>query len=120
METRRWTNPSQPQTLQVAVFLLYINAVFSLLQPYSAFLTLSALAGAAGAYGIANSRRWGYQLGVASAAIEVALIAILPLLDFGPELLFKLRFLLLIIFPVALFCALLHPESREHQRVWFD
>ena len=29
-------------------------------------------------------------------------------------------FLLLIIFPVALFCALLHPASREHQRIWFD
>jgi len=120
METRRWTNPSQPQTLQVAVFLLYINAVFSVLQPFSVFLTLSALAGAVGAYGIANSRRWGYQLAVASSAIEVALLAVLPLLNIGPELLFNLRFLLLIIFPVALFAALLHRESREYQRIWFD
>ena len=31
METRRWVNPSQPQTLQIAVFLLYINAFFSVL-----------------------------------------------------------------------------------------
>ena len=31
METRRWINPSQPQTLQIAVFLLYINAFFSVL-----------------------------------------------------------------------------------------
>jgi hypothetical protein len=120
METRRWTNPSQPQTLQIAVFLLYINAVFSVLQAYSPLLTVSALAGAVGAYGIANSRRWGYRLAVASSAIEVLLFALFPLLDFGPELLFNLRFLILIVFPVALFCALLHPDSREHQRIWFD
>ena len=31
METRRWLNPSQPQTLQIAVILLYINAFFSVL-----------------------------------------------------------------------------------------
>ena len=31
METRRWTNPSQPQTLQIAVFLLYIDAFFGVI-----------------------------------------------------------------------------------------
>jgi hypothetical protein len=31
MAMRQWTNPSQPQTLQIAVFLLYMNAVFALL-----------------------------------------------------------------------------------------
>ena len=31
METRRWTNPSQPQTLYMATFLLYINAAFALI-----------------------------------------------------------------------------------------
>ena len=45
---------------------------------------------------------------------------LLPLLDIGPELLFNLTYLILIVFPVALFCALIHPESREHQRIWFD
>jgi len=119
METRRWTNPSQPQTLQVAVFLLYISAVFSVLQPFNPLLTLSALAGAVGAYGIANSRRWGYQLAVASSAVELALLVVLPLLAIGPDLI-SLRFLINIVFPIALFCALLHPESREHQRIWFD
>jgi len=119
METRRWTNPSQPQTLQVAVFLLYINAVFSLLQPFYPLLTLAALAGAAGAYGIANSRRWGYQLAVASSGVEVALLVVLPLLAIGPDII-SLRFLINIVFPIALFCALLHRESREHQRIWFD
>jgi hypothetical protein len=57
METRRWTNPSQPQTLQIAVFLLYANAVLGVLLPQLPLLTIAGLAGAAGAYGIANSRR---------------------------------------------------------------
>ena len=41
---RQWTNPSQPQTLQIAVFLLYINAVFALLfaRPFG-LLFLAAL-----------------------------------------------------------------------------
>ena len=120
METRRWTNPSQPQTLQVAVFLLYANAVLAVLFGQPAILLLSAIAGAVGAYGIANSRRWGYQLGLASSAVEVILLVLLPILDVGPDLLFNLTYLIYIVFPVALFCALIHPESREHQRIWFD
>jgi hypothetical protein len=120
METRRWTNPSQPQTLQIAVFLLYLNAVFGLLIPTAPILTLGAIAGAIGAYGIANSRRWGYQLAVASATVEVVLLVAFPLLDFGPELLFNVRYLIVIVVPIALFCALLHPESRDHQRIWFE
>ena len=31
METRRWTNPTQPQTLQSSVILLYVGAAFSIL-----------------------------------------------------------------------------------------
>ena len=120
METRRWTNPSQPQTLQIAVFLLYANAVLGVLLPQLPLLTIAGLAGAAGAYGIANSRRWGYQVAVTASGFEVAVVAVLPLLDNGLETLFDLRFLVYILFPVALFCLLVHPESRQHQRVWFD
>jgi hypothetical protein len=120
METRRWTNPSQPQTLQVAVFLLYANAVLALLFGSPPLLLIGAIAGAFGAYGIANSRKWGYQLAVASSSIEMVLLVVLPFLNYGPELVFNLQYLILIVFPVALFCALVHPESREHQRIWFD
>jgi hypothetical protein len=120
METRRWTNPSQPQTLQIAVFLLYANAVLALLFGSPPILLIGAIAGAFGAYGIANSRRWGYQLGLASSAIEMLLLVVLPFVQVGPELVFNLQYLILIVFPVALFCALVHPESREHQRIWFD
>jgi hypothetical protein len=120
METRRWTNPSQPQTLQIAVFLLYINVVTTLLFVPWMPLILAAIAGGVGAYGIANSRRWGYQLAVGASAVEVTLLVLIPILGVGPDLLFNLSFLITAVFPVALFCALIHPESREHQRIWFD
>jgi hypothetical protein len=120
METRRWTNPSHPQTLQIAVFLLYANAVLALLFGSPLLLLLCSIAGAIGAYGIANSRKWGYQLAVASSSVEMVLLVVLPFLSYGPELVLNLQYLILIVFPVALFFALVHPESREHQRIWFD
>lgn len=119
METRRWTNPSQPQTLQIAVFLLYASAVLAVFRPGGLFF-LAAIAGAIGAYGIANDRRWGYRLAVGASSVEVALAVVLPLLFGGVGLLFDLLFLITALFPVALFCLLVHPESREHQRIWFD
>jgi hypothetical protein len=45
---------------------------------------------------------------------------LLPLLVFGLDELFDIGFLIFILVPIALFCLLLHPESREHQRIWFD
>src|SRR5207302_7360230 len=69
METRRWTNPSQPQTLQIAVFLLYINAVFALLQGAlpTPFGILLIAGGVAAGFGIATERRCGYGLGLVMA-----------------------------------------------------
>src|SRR2546423_1401107 len=64
-EPRRWTNPSQPQTLQIAVFLLYINAFFALLGGLFSPIGLLLVAGGVGAgFGIANERKWGYGLGL--------------------------------------------------------
>jgi hypothetical protein len=120
METRRWTNPSQPQTLQIAVFLLYANAVMTVIFGAWAVLILAAIVGAVGAYGIANSRTWGYHLAVGAAAVEVGLVVLVPLAFLGIDLLFDPTFMILSIIPVALFCLLVHPQSREHQRIWFD
>jgi hypothetical protein len=123
METRRWTNPSQPQTLQIAVFLLYLNAVFAVL-----FGVVAALVGlllvvgyVAGGFGIANERRWGY-----AAALAAAGLALLPwaLEMFGDtdgffDALFSPAAVNLM-FDVALLALLLHPQSREYQRIWFN
>jgi hypothetical protein len=119
METRRWTNPSQPQTLYMATFLLYINAVFDLI--FSGFNPIAVVIAAAqvgAGFGIANEKRWGYVLGVVVASLALAIFVILPLaLDVGA--IFSIAFLLNALFPVALFALLVHPLSRDYQKIWF-
>lgn len=116
MQTRRWTNASQPQTLQIAVFLLYISAAFDVL--FGGFLNPIVLALAAAnvaGYGIANERRWGYVLGVV-----VAGLAVLPYLIWLLVGGLSTSLLLSALFPVALLALLLHPQSRDYQRIWFQ
>lgn len=115
---RRFVNPAQPQTLQIAVFLLYFDAAFLLLalllNAAIALVWLAlALSQVAAAYGIANERRWAYILGI--------VVAILP---------FAVRFwdtgspiagtgILNLMFEIALVALLVHPQSRDYQRIWF-
>ena len=115
METRRWTNPGQPQTLQIAVFLLYINAVFMVLfgAAFSPIGLLFTVGFAAGGFGIANEKRWGYGLGLLMAFLPFVLR-----LSFGYGLVGGS--LLNFIFEVALVALLLHPQSRDYQRIWFS
>jgi hypothetical protein len=120
MAERRWVNRYQPQTLQIAVFLLYFNAIGGLLfgtiyGDLGPLLGLAALAGSGAAgYGIANELKWGYGLGVGLAALEVLLFLRYGLTDllggFG---------LIPFMFAVALVALLIHPQSREYQRIWF-
>lgn len=107
METRRWTNPSQPQTLQIAVLLLYINAVFGLFYGYlaSPLGVVLVIGGIVAGFGTANEKRWGYVLGIVVAGVDV-------LLSIGS--------VLSLMFAVALVALLLHPQSRDYQRIWFS
>jgi hypothetical protein len=121
METRRWTNPGQPQTLQIAVFLLYINAVLNVLfgAVFSVYGLLFTVGFAFGGFGIANEKKWGYWVAVLTAAAELALIALPTIVDDGVGSIFNIGLLLQLLFPVALFALLLHPMSRDYQRIWF-
>ena len=108
-------NPSQPQTLQIAVFLLYFNAIFTLIFAIGALgvLGLLLIAGsAAGGFGIANEQRWGYGLGIAMAFLPFAIRLMVgaPLLGGS---------IINLMFEVALVALLLHPQSRDYQRIWF-
>ena len=122
MRLTRWLNQSLPQTLQIAVFLLYFNAVFGLLFG-TLFFVYGPLVGVAGllAYlfgglGIANEQKWGYVLSVAVAIAAVATIFI-----YYGNLSDILRYgLISLLFDGALVALLLHPMSRSHQRVWFS
>ena len=114
MEQRRWVNQTQPQTLQIAVFLLYFNGIITLLfgglfAPYG----LVIIAGSVGAgYGIANEHKWGYYLGVGMALLPFALVV-------ATRRSFLSGGIINLLFEVALVALLLHPQSRDYQRIWF-
>jgi len=117
MESRKWINQSQPQTLYIAVFLLYANAAFAVFDmiayKYFPLLGLAAAgAGVAAGYGIANEKKWGYYLGIGMAFMPFVLRLVygVGLLAGNP---------LSLLFEIALVALLLHPQSREHQRIWF-
>ena len=117
METRRWMNQSQPQTLVIAVFLLYAHAFFAVFDMvaygYFPLFGLAVAAASVGAgWGIANERKWAYYLGVA-----VAFMPFLLRLFYGVSLLSGN--IISLMFDIALVALLLHPQSREYQRIWF-
>jgi uncharacterized membrane protein (DUF2068 family) len=120
METRRWTNPSQPQTLYMATFLLYINAAFNVLfgAIFTAIGLVLVIGEVAGGFGIANEKRWGYYLGVGVATLGLLPI-LLTILANGVGSIFSVALILNALFPVALFALLVHPMSREDQKIWF-
>ena len=101
--------------LQIAVFLLYFNAIIlalfgGLFSPIGLALIV---AGAAGGYGIANERKWGYNMALGVAAVPFVLLAFALLygsLQINP---------ISLLFDIALIALLLHPQSREYQRIWF-
>lgn len=107
---QRYFDPSQPQTLQIATILLYIQAVFSLLE----FRILITVACAAGGYGMANGKKWGYGL-----SLVVAVFQLLILFLGGLDFVIQYRVITLM-FAVALLALLVHPQSREYQRIWFS
>jgi hypothetical protein len=113
MAMRQWTNPSQPQTLQIAVFLLYINAVFALLFGGlgSIYGLMIIAGGVAGGLGIAQEKRWGYGVALAVALLPFVLIIAGKVFVGG---------LISLLFDIALVALLLHPQSREYQRIWFS
>jgi hypothetical protein len=115
MDRRKWFDASQPQTLQVAVILLYINAVFAVIFALSggSLFLIPMLLGGLSAYGIANERKAGYIGGIVLSAIFMALALFVFVAYSGFSSLLNL------VFAVALFVALIHPMSRSYERIWF-
>ncbi len=111
---QRFFDPSQPQTLQIAVMLLYIDAVFALLALSSlSFLFAGAYGGAA--YGMANGKKWGYGAGDRRGRVRLAILVL------GSSIDVVLRaHTIQLMFAVALLALLLHPQSREYQKIWYS
>jgi hypothetical protein len=113
-EQRKWFDSSQPQTLQGALVLSYLTAAFGLLWLVTGafpLLVIPPLALAVPAVGIANEKRWAYGLGIGLAGLNVLLNLIFLPKDWG--------LVINLFFAVALFALLVHPQSREYQRIWF-
>lgn len=123
MEQRQWFNQSLPQTLQIAVLLLYLNGFFIALDVllggidstfFFVMFALVAVGHFVAGTGIASEQRSGYRLGIAMAVFPFALRLWFGGLDFllGASL-------ISLMFEIALVALLVHPQSQEHQRVWF-
>ena len=142
IDTRKWFDRTQPQTLQIATFLLYFNAFFALLalfeeRDYLGYLRerfgIGILIGLGvvaanvlGGFLMANERKLGYKLALVAAFAPFVLrfwaysdienrlggsVSIWDKLTGNDTIGF--------IFEVALCALLLHPQSRNHQRIWF-
>jgi hypothetical protein len=114
----KWVNHFQPQTLVIATFLCYIDAVFGLIFTVPATSVLAAFAIvillALGGFGIANEKKWGYAVAVAGAVLQLIML----LAVFGTDVLTSTAIISLM-FDGALVALLLHSDSREYQRIWF-
>ncbi len=116
---RRWFDSHQPQTLQIAVVLLYTNSVLLLLQAlftggFGLFLLVFIVGQVGGALGIANEKKIGYWVAVAFALLPVALTAYLV----ARYHVFAVS-IFQAIFEIALIVALFHPMSRSYKKIWF-
>jgi uncharacterized membrane protein (UPF0136 family) len=136
LDRRKWLDRMQPQTLQIATWLLYINAFFGLVElvdgggvlhyfrnRYSLGFLFGLLIIAAyvvGGFLMANERKLGWRVSVAAAASPFALTFV-AYTQIGASWRYRLfgGSLLSFAFDVALIALLLHPQSREHQRIWY-
>jgi hypothetical protein len=112
----RWVNSHQPQTLYAATILCYIEAVF-LIIGFAFFFgigPLIILGLGAGGFGIANEKKWGYAI-----AVAVSILRVLLFLTAGFAVLTNIGLLIPFLFACALVALLLHPMSRDYQRIWF-
>lgn len=138
LDVRKWFDRMQPQTLQIATWLLYINGFFALVGYLGtedwigyARATKGLVGGVAGlgviacfvlgGFLMANDRRLGYRLALIGA-FSPFILRLWVLWDFaGISTVDKItgNNAISFLFDAALCALLLHPQSREHQRLWY-
>jgi len=95
-----------------------VDAVFGLLfgvitvNPLLGLLTILGLA--AGGFGIANEKKWGYAVAVGAAVLQLGMLLVI----FGIEVI-GFPTILTLMFDGLLVGLLVHPMSRDYQRIWF-
>lgn len=141
VQTRRWINQSQPQTLLFATYLLYFGAVIAVLASFSSAFSANtglgfaiantfeaadrienfailfvAVGGTYAGYQIAQEKKLGYYLGIAVAAVPLIAKVIALLrgrIDVADIITVSTMF------EVALMALILHDQSRNYVRIWF-
>ena len=136
LNPKRWFDRMQPQTLQIATWLLYLNGFFALVDlvdgggylnvirlRYTGGILVGLLSVALYAVGgwlMANDRKLGYQLAIVAAVSPFFLrlwayqgipVSVYDKISDGSTLEF--------LFDVALVALILHPHSRNHQKIWY-
>lgn len=138
LDPRRWFDRMQPQTLQIATWLLYLNGFFALVGLLDRSDWIGYARSSKGALGLvvglvivlahvlsgffmANDRRLGYRLGVIAAFspffLRFWVLSDLPFVGLWDKI--AGRSTISFLFEAALCALLLHPHSREHQRLWY-
>jgi hypothetical protein len=113
----RWFDHHQPQTLQIATMLLYMHGIFALIfgALASALGLLVLVVSVGGAFGMANSKKWGYVLALIAAFLpflfRLAVDGLSGLV--GGDL-------ITLMFDIALVALLVHPMSRSYQKIWYS
>lgn len=138
IDTRKWFDRSQPQTLQIATFLLYLNGFFALIDLLDKGGWLGIARSTKGSLGLlvavivvasyvaggllmANDLKLGYYIALFAAfspfILRFWILNGIP----GVDVLDKIKGgrLISFIFEAALCALLLHTQSRDHQRIWF-
>ena len=133
---RKWFDRMQPQTLQIATWLLYINGFFAFVElidgggvlhyfrnqySFGILFGLMVVAGHfLGAYLMANERKIGWRISLAAAASPF-LLTFVAYTQLNAPWRYRLfgASLISFAFDVAVFALLLHPQSKEHQRIWY-
>jgi len=139
LNPRKWFDRMQPQTMQIATWLLYLNGFFALISfmdnrdwigyarvDKGAFGTIIGIlvvgSFIGGGFLMANDRKIGYKLALVAAfspfALRIWVLWSYP----GFSAIDKItgNDTIGFIFEVALCGLLLHPQSREHQRLWYS
>jgi len=129
MSSRRWFNNRLPQTLSIAQFLLYFNAFWAAIGILAVgrngalvtlIIGLTLAANLYGGWGIANEMKRGYQVAVLASLLPI-LGRLVAMFLTGRGLMYVLvgGNIINALFEYALIALLLHPMSRQHQKVWF-
>ncbi|TRZ74736.1 MAG: hypothetical protein D4R95_00170 [Actinobacteria bacterium] len=148
IDPKKWFDRMQPQTLQIATWLLYFDGFFALMSVldetghlgylryrYSFGVVVGLVSVALYALGgflMANERKIGYKLGIAAAVSPIVLrfFAVqafsnnsgtsgpVRLTDYVTGRVFG-GSAVSVAFDIAVIALLLHTQSREHQRIWY-